>query len=224
MMFNYFNSFWNWAHENPEKVNPNNISIYFYFLSIANQLNWRSSFGLSSTQIMNGIGIKSYKTYKKHLDELVGNGLILITKESKNQYQCNQFALVNFTEALTKASPKHLPKQVQSTSHNHKTNIDSKDIKNNKEDKVYFTDDEVNKLFIEFLENRIKIKKPATDKAIEILVKKARKIYKSKAQVIQGIENSIASGWSDLYELKTIENKVYQQKTYSRSDHGIHFK
>jgi hypothetical protein len=223
-MFDYFNGFWDWAQNNPEKVNPNNTSIYFYFLSVANELKWRSSFGLSSTQIMNGIGIKSYKTYKKHLDELVENGLILITKESKNQYQCNEFALVNFTEAHTKARPKHVPKQVQSTSHNHKTNKESKDYKDTKEANVYFVDNEVNGLFIEFIKNRIELKKAPTQRAIELMVKKARKIYKSKADVIQGIENSIASGWSDLFPIKPNQPKQKDESYFSRAERGINLK
>ena len=65
-MFDYFNGYWKWATENPDKVNPTTTSMYFYILSVANELNWRESFGLSSTQIMNGIGIATYKTYKKH--------------------------------------------------------------------------------------------------------------------------------------------------------------
>ena len=85
-MFDYFNGYWRWASENTEKVNPTTTSMYFYILSVANELGWKKSFGLSSTQIMNGIGIATYKTYKKHFDQLVQFGLIQVVKESKNQF------------------------------------------------------------------------------------------------------------------------------------------
>ena len=105
-MFEYFNGYWNWASDNPEKVSSTSTAIYFYILSVANELHWKPSFGISSTQIMNGVNIQSYKTYKKHFDELIENGFIKIVQESKNQYKCNVIALVK----NTKASPKHIPK------------------------------------------------------------------------------------------------------------------
>lgn len=77
---------------------------------------------------MNGMSCKSYKTYKKALDELILFGFVKMVKQSVNQYQCNIIALVNNTEAstnaLTKSLLKQIPKQVhitdQSTSHIHK--------------------------------------------------------------------------------------------------------
>ena len=65
------------------------------------------------------IGIKSYKTYIKTLNELVDFGFIDLVEKSSNQYTANIVALVKFTEphakALGKAMLNHMPKQVQST-------------------------------------------------------------------------------------------------------------
>jgi hypothetical protein len=109
-----------------------------------------------------------------------------------------------------------------------KDNEKDKDL--NKKQKVkfdlfgqHFSDSDVNKEFIEFIKNRIELKKRPTERAIKVMVEKARNIYKNKHEVIQAIKNSIASGWSDLYPLNT-NTKPNQQKTYSRSDHGLHFK
>jgi len=130
-IFKYFNPFWDWIDKNESKVDTTSIAIFCFMLHVTNKLNWRESFTISSTEVMNAIGIKSYKTYKKGFDFLVENNLIEVIEYAKNQYSCNRIALVKNTKALTKAFPKHVPKQVQSISHIHKTIKDIKDIKNN---------------------------------------------------------------------------------------------
>jgi predicted transcriptional regulator len=135
-MFEYFNGFWNWALNNPEKNNPTATAIYFYILNVANELRWKESFGLSSTQIISAVGVSNYKTYKKNLDVLVENGLIKIVVQSKNQYQCNIFGLVKFTEASPKqnqSKPEAKKKQSESNAHNHKTIKEDIDNINNKD-------------------------------------------------------------------------------------------
>ncbi len=114
-MFEYFNFYWKWANDNLDKVHPTSASIYFYFLHVANELHWKPSFSISSTQVMNYCGIGNYKTYKRHFDELVENGLIEIVKKTNNQYTANVIALVKNTEPNTEALPNQIPKQVQST-------------------------------------------------------------------------------------------------------------
>lgn len=135
-MFEYFNGFWNWALNNPEKNNPTVTAIYFYILNVANELRWKESFGLSSTQIISAVGVSNYKTYKKNLDILVENGLIKIVVQSKNQYQCNIFGLVKFTEASPKQNQSKAEakkKQSESNAHNHKTIKEDIDNINNKD-------------------------------------------------------------------------------------------
>jgi hypothetical protein len=68
---------------------------------------------------MEAIGIKSYKTYKKVIIDLVKWGFIIMVDESKNQYSSNVVSLEKNTKATTKALDKalikHGSKQVQST-------------------------------------------------------------------------------------------------------------
>jgi SOS-response transcriptional repressor LexA len=226
-MFNYFNGYWNWAGENPAHNNPTSTAIYFYIVSIANQLGWKPEFSLSSTQVMNGCGIANYKTYKKHLDILIENGLIKIVRESKNQYMANVFALVNFTEALPKhsqSSTEALPKQVQSTAHIHKTIKTIKTYKSIDEiKKEHFADEKINSLFIQFLSERIARKKYPTDNAIQLLIKQMRKIYKTKEEVIEGLELAIANGWTGLYELNKNNSKqpANAAPTKTRASMGV---
>lgn len=218
-MFDYFNYFWKWSGESPDKVTPTGTAIYFYILHVANSLNWRDSFSLSSTQIMNGCGIANYKTYKKHFDELVENGFVKIVKQSTNQYSANIIALVKNTEAHTTALPKHIPEQdsstYQSTAHIHKTIKTVKTEKTIKTkgadlNKVYSENEAVNKHFIEFLRNRIEIKKPATQRAADLLVYEMRKLYKTPDEAIQGINQSIMKGWTGLFPIGSQNHKQVQ--------------
>ena len=61
-----------------------------------------------------------------------------------------------------------------------------------------------------FLEMRKKIKKPPTEKAVELLLAKLKK-FKDAGQDIQAIlEKSITSNWQDVFEIK--ENKSFAQQ------------
>jgi uncharacterized protein YdaU (DUF1376 family) len=61
-----------------------------------------------------------------------------------------------------------------------------------------------------FLEMRKKMKKPPTEKAIELLIAKLKK-FKDAGQDIQAVlEKSITSGWQDVFEIK--ENKSFAQQ------------
>ena len=61
-----------------------------------------------------------------------------------------------------------------------------------------------------FLEMRKKMKKPPTEKAIELLLAKLKK-FKDAGQDVQAIlEKSITSNWQDVFEMK--ENKSFAQQ------------
>lgn len=104
--------------ENPEKINPNHTAMYFFAIEHCNRLGWKRKFGFPSTMVMEAMGIKSYKTYKKTLDDLVDWGFFLMVEKSRNQYSSNIIALVEndkaHDKALDKALAKHSTKQVQS--------------------------------------------------------------------------------------------------------------
>jgi hypothetical protein len=67
---------------------------------------------------MQGMGCKSYNTYKKCFDQLIEWGFVKVVKKAVNQHQCNIIALSKFDKALNKALDKalqkHLTKQSES--------------------------------------------------------------------------------------------------------------
>lgn len=111
-------NFWDYAFENPEKIKPNHISVFFFAIEHCNRLGWKEKFGFPTTMVMDAIGVKSYTTYIKTLNELVEFGFIKMIEKSKNQYSSNIIAIPNndkaVVKALDKAIIKHTSKQVES--------------------------------------------------------------------------------------------------------------
>ena len=81
-----------------------------------------------------------------------------------------------------------------------KNNINKKEIY---KEKKYFKNEELNKIFIEFLEIRKKLKAVNSDRAINSLLKKLDN-YDDDTKY-KMIEQSIVSSWKNIYEVK--ENK-----------------
>ena len=89
--------------------------------------------------------------------------------------------------------------------------------------KEHFADEKINSLFIQFLSERIARKKYPTDNAIQLLIKQMRKIYKTKEEVIEGLELAIANGWTGLYELNKNNSKQQANTapTKTRASMGV---
>lgn len=108
----------NFCFENPELINPNHSALFFFILSHSNRLGWKPKLGLPTTMAKEAIGIKSYNTYIKTLNELEKFGCIKIIERSKNQYSTNIIAISKFDKAvdkaLDKATVKHVTKQSES--------------------------------------------------------------------------------------------------------------
>lgn len=103
-------TFWDFAFENPEKIKPNHVALFFFSVEHCNRLGWKHKFGLPTTMAKDAIGVRSYNTYKKTLVELVDFGFIEMIEVSKNQYSSNIIALSNFNKAHAKAQYKALDK------------------------------------------------------------------------------------------------------------------
>jgi len=112
-------SWFDFSFENPDKIKPIHTAIYFFAIEHCNRLGWKKKFGFPTIMAMEAIGMKSYGTYKKHLDEIVSFGFIKVHEYSKNQHSSNVIELTlndkASTKALDKALSKHGSKQHQST-------------------------------------------------------------------------------------------------------------
>lgn len=118
-IYDYMRDWFDFCFENNELITPNHSALYFFILSHSNRMGWKPKFGLPTTMAKEAIGIRSYNTYIKALNDLVGFGFINMIEKSKNQYSSNIIALSKynkaFIKALDKATIKHATKQSEST-------------------------------------------------------------------------------------------------------------
>ena len=106
-------TFFDWCFENPEKISPTHIAMYFFIIEHCNRLGWKEKFGLPTVMVKDAIGIRNFRTYAKTLNDLVEWGFIIMIEKSKNQYSSNIIAIVSDAKAHTKAPAKALDKAVQ---------------------------------------------------------------------------------------------------------------
>ena len=79
-----------------------------------------------------------------------------------------------------------------------------------------YTSEKFSQTFQEFLKMREEIKKPATKRAVEMIIKKLEKVNNEEL-VIQMLEKSIINNWQDVYE---IEEQKYDKRKVSVSPFG----
>lgn len=77
--------------------------MYCYLVDLWNRLGQKSQFGLPTSVAMESLGIGSYNTYKKTLNDLIEFGFIRIVADSKNQHQSKIIALSKNDKATDKA-------------------------------------------------------------------------------------------------------------------------
>lgn len=181
--FELSRNFWNWAFENPEKINTNHAAIFFFAIEHCNRLGGKEKFGLPSIMTMEAIGIKKHQTYSKYFNELIDFGFIKLIQKSTNQYSANIISLVYASpkkdKALDKAFVKHRTKQTESTRQS-KDNID-KQLNKEKREQIYKSFDKLSILNSEF-DNLLKLgySKTQIDNTLESIENYAgNKKYKS---------------------------------------------
>lgn len=116
--YNLSKAFFDFCFDNPEKISPNHIAIYFFAIEHCNRLGWQKKFGFPSQMTMDAIGIKKHHTYIRYFSDLVDWGFFKLIQKSKNQYSANIISLNNALPkkgtALGKAISKHGEKQTKS--------------------------------------------------------------------------------------------------------------
>lgn len=99
-----------------------------------------------------------------------------------------------------------------------KISIDETSKKEEIKEKSFFEDNDINGLFIEFLNIRKKLKAQNTDKAIQILINKLNN-YDDDTK-IKMIENSISNSWKGLFELNNKKSEERKEIPLKRVEGG----
>jgi len=101
--YNLIRDWYNFKFENPSRVKAIHSDFYCYLIDRWNRLGQKNEFGLPTSVTMEALGIGSYNTYKKTLQDLIDFGFIKLVTESKNQYQSKVIALSKNDKASDKA-------------------------------------------------------------------------------------------------------------------------
>ena len=215
-----------WCFENPERINPNHTALYFFCIEHCNRLGWKEKFGLPTTMAKEAIGIRSYNTYVKTLNDLIDFGFIKILEKSKNQYSSNIIALSKFNKALDKALIKHTTKQSESIrqsncSINKQETRNNKTI-NNKQEEIYFfysefdffKNDFQNIWNNEFIPLKKKKKASTSERALKSQLTKIKELSNNNYDfAVKILEKSVNSGYTDFYPLKESDLQQIKQSS-----------
>lgn len=101
--YNLTRNWFDFKFENVSKVRAIHSEFYFYLIDQWNRLGQKKEFGLPTSYTMECLGIGSYNTYKKVLNDLVEFGFVIIVKDSKNQHSAKIIALSKSDKATDKA-------------------------------------------------------------------------------------------------------------------------
>lgn len=96
----------NFRFENPSTVRAVHTELYLYLVDQWNRLGQKKEIGLPTRFTMESLGIGSYNTYKKTLDDLVYWKFVKIVKDSANQHQSKVVAISKNDKASDKALDK----------------------------------------------------------------------------------------------------------------------
>ena len=88
--------------------------------------------------------------------------------------------------------------------------------KKKKEVKAYSDDAELNQAILAFMEFRKSIKKPMTDRAVELLIKKLNDMTSYIPEQIEIINQSIMNGWQGVFPLKNDQATRPVRQTYHK--------
>jgi len=101
--YNLIRDWYNYKFENPSRVKASHSDFYCYLIDRWNRLGQKNEFGLPTSVTMEALGIGSYNSYKKTLQDLIDFGFIKLVTESKNQYQSKVIALSKNDKASDKS-------------------------------------------------------------------------------------------------------------------------
>ena len=83
--------------------------------------------------------------------------------------------------------------------------------KKKKEPKVFSDDSDLNRAILAFMEFRKSIKKPMTDQAVDLLIKKLNDMTSYIPEQIEIINQSIVNGWQGVFPLKNDQAQTVRQ-------------
>jgi len=212
--FKLVRDFWDFSFENPELIKPNHCALYLFAVEHCNRLGWKPKFGFPTEMVKDAIGIKSYNTYIKTLNDLVDWRFIKMIERSKNQYSSNIIAITYFDKALDKALDKAFIKHDVKQS---ECNIQSIDSIDKQDTNLQYTNLQIYKTLLddEYWMNEIAEKNKTDIQTVKIFFLDFDKKLKLEFDDKKTIQNyaSHFSRWLPIEIKKLKQNKDAEQFT-----------
>lgn len=86
-------AWFDWAFENPDKVNVNHTALYMWYIEKWNRVGQKDKFSITTSESMEAVGFKSRNTFSITFKDLIDFGFIILVKKSHNQNTCNIITL-----------------------------------------------------------------------------------------------------------------------------------
>ena len=227
-----------WCGNNIEIVKPHHHALYFWCVEKCNRLGWADCYALPSDEAMHYLGMTTYKTYTKTLEELIGFGFITMCRKSTNQYTANIIALVKNATALQE----HLPQHSRSTYHStteapttaqqeqseyNKTNKNLENLETVKTTTTIITNDDVVENEVpDFVKEEQKEIKEGVATAPQTTLEEIEANMRNAALLKESAKRKNNINEGDYYQLLEnffIETRATDKKISSESDHKRHF-
>jgi hypothetical protein len=152
------------------------------------------------------------KTKVRDYLELLQKDKMLVKNSDKKKTTltvCN-YCIWQDSETTEKPQKNHRKTTERPHKNTNKNEEECEEVKNN----IYsnFTHDpDLMQAILDFIEMRKKLKKPMTDKAIEMMLKKLSKLGDTDEKKIAILQESVMKSWTDIYELKGDSNGSNKQ-------------
>lgn len=166
-----------------------------------------SEFSGSRTYIANTFNI-SKPTVDKALKSLIEKGYIIKHPILINNVQINRYKVsLGVVKNLYGGSKESLPPSKEILQGGSKESLPY-NYNKNKSIKIYSNNKDLDSAIHDFIDHRKKMRKPMTDKAIELFIKKLQGLDNTEAGQIELINNAIEKGWQSVYPLNNKKNDI----------------
>lgn len=183
----------NFRFENPSTVRAVHTELYLYLVDQWNRLGQKKEIGLPTRFTMESLGIGSYNTYKKTLDDLVYWKFVKIVKDSANQHQSKVVAISKNDKASDKALDKATAKARDKASDKASDTIDEQ---GNKEQRTIEQD-------APLIFERFRVLFPGKKRGLETELKAFQKHKDWKTELTK-LESAITAEITDRQEKKKV--------------------
>jgi hypothetical protein len=162
--------------------------------------------GLKTLNERTKISFQTLRTCLKRLEKTKEINIQVTNKYSIITI-CNYESYQNGQQITNKQANKELTSNQQATNKQLTTNNNKNNNNNGNKENTYIEDSDLNFIFLKFLEMRKKIRKPASDYAIKLLIGKLNKLSSDKSIQTAIIEQSIIKGWQDFFPINNYDIK-----------------